>query len=168
MNKYVRSTVFILFTTMLLKTFSVSWKHSLTHFQNLDLNQENRIQFFGKLYLKNINQTINLSVGPIILWIAKQKTIFKYLYQTTRNLSLFLFSQFLINKIVKKKKRSKVIILLSKRGLKKKDMWNLRSHFFIKNGKYEAAIYQIIKLLQQYYYLNGEEKLAIQKKYWLS
>ena len=38
---------------------------------------------FGKLYLENISQTINSSMEPIVLWIAKQKIIFKYSYQTS-------------------------------------------------------------------------------------
>ena len=43
--------------------------------------------FFWKMYLENISQIINSSVGPTILWIAKQKkkTIFKYSYLTPLN-----------------------------------------------------------------------------------
>ena len=33
------------------------------------------------MYLENISQTINLSVGPTSLWITKRKTILKYSYQ---------------------------------------------------------------------------------------
>ena len=53
LDKYVVSTVFNLFTTMSLKTFSVSWKHPLSHFQNPVLNPENSTQFFEN-YIEKI------------------------------------------------------------------------------------------------------------------
>ena len=78
--------MFNLFTTMSIKIFFVSWKHSLSRFQNSIFKLGKLDTVFWKLYLENISQTINSNVWPTILWIEKQKNYIKYFYQTAPNI----------------------------------------------------------------------------------
>ena len=48
-------------------------KTSSQLFSKSCFEQEKYDTIFRKLYLENISQTINSSVGPTILWIAKEK-----------------------------------------------------------------------------------------------
>ena len=67
-----------------------------------------------KTVFKNNSQTINSSVGPTILCIAKQKIIFKYSYQTAPKSFEFPSLKIKINKSFFK------TLLFFKRTLKEK------------------------------------------------